>query len=97
MKDKDEILRKLKEIKPVLEKDYNITEIGLFGSYLREEQTPDSDIDLLIDHKNGLTFFKLFELENFLHKIFNVKIDIAFKKYLKKNIGKNILSEVKYV
>jgi predicted nucleotidyltransferase len=97
MKDKNEILKKLEEIKPILQNDYNITEIGLFGSYLRGEQTPNSDIDILLDHKSGLTFFKLIDLEEFLNKTFNVKVDIAFKKYLKKNIGKRILSEVSYV
>lgn len=97
MKDKNEILQKLKELKPVLEKDYNITEIGLFGSYLRGEQTPDSDIDILLDHKSGLTFFKLIDLENLLTQTFNIKVDIAFKKYLKRNIGKRILTEVNYV
>lgn len=97
MKDKNEILKKLKEIKPILEKDYNITEIGLFGSYLRDEQNQDSDIDILLDHKSGLTFFKLIDLEKFLTDIFHIKVDIAFKKYLKKNIGKHILAEVKYV
>lgn len=97
MKNKDEILQKLKELKPILEKEYNITEIGLFGSYLRGEQNPNSDIDILLDHKSGLTFFKLIDLENLLNKTFNIKVDIAFKKYLKKNIGKRILSEVNYV
>lgn len=97
MRDKDEILKKLKKLKPILEKDYNITEIGLFGSYLRGEQNQDSDIDILLDHKSGLTFFKLIDLENLLNQTFNIKVDIAFKKYLKKNIGKRILSEVNYV
>ncbi|MDD3435916.1 MAG: nucleotidyltransferase family protein [Candidatus Gastranaerophilales bacterium] len=97
MKDKNEILQILKKIKPVLEKKYNITEIGLFGSYLRGEQTPESDIDILLDHNSGLTFFKLIDLENFLTELLNIKVDIAFKKYLKKNIGKRILSEVIYV
>lgn len=97
MKDKNEIIKILKELKPILERDYNITEIGLFGSYLRGEQNQNSDIDILLDHKSGLTFFKLIDLENLLNKTFGVKIDIAFKKYLKKNIGKRILSEVNYV
>lgn len=97
MKNKNEILEKLKSLKPILEKNYNITEIGLFGSYSRNEQNENSDIDILIDHDRGLTFFKLMDLENILHNTFNVKVDIAFKKYLKKNISKNILSEVNYV
>lgn len=97
MKDKNEILNKLREIKPILERDYNITEVGLFGSYLRNEQNQNSDIDILLDHKSGLTFFKLIDMKKFLNEVFGVKVDIAFKKCLKKNIGKNILSEVVYI
>ena len=91
---KKEILDKLSELKPILEKDYNITEIGLFGSYIRGEENINSDIDILIDHKSGLTFFKLIDLEKLLSQTLNLKIDIAFKKYLKKKIGENILSEI---
>ena len=97
MTNKNEILTKLHQLKPVLEQDYNITEIGLFGSYIRGEENINSDIDILLDHKRGLTFFKLIDLENLLTKTFNVKVDIAFKKYLKKHIGKRILDEVQYV
>jgi len=97
MKNKEEILNTFKKIKPILEKDYFITEIGLFGSYLHGEQTENSDIDILLDHKSGLTFFKLIDLENFLNNVLDIKVDIAFKKYLKQKIGKNILSEVIYV
>lgn len=97
MKNKKEILQILKDLKPILQKDYNITEIGVFGSYLRDEQTLNSDVDILIDHNSGLTFFKLIDLENLLKSALNIRVDIAFKKYLKKNIGKQILSEVKYV
>jgi predicted nucleotidyltransferase len=44
-----EILLKLKNIKPELEKKYGLTTLALFGSYSRNEQRADSDIDLLID------------------------------------------------
>lgn len=94
---KDEIIEKLKEIKPTLEKDYYIKEVGIFGSYVRDEQTESSDVDILIDYNRGMTLFTLVDLKDFLENIFKRKVDIAFKKSLKPRIGKMILSEVIYV
>ena len=99
MKKIDEIIEKIKEIKPQLEKEYNITEIGIFGSYIREEQTESSDIDILIeyDRTKSMSMFKFLGLEEFLSSILNKKIDLVTKKALKPRIGKRILSEIIYV
>jgi len=97
MTTKNEILNKLKELKPSLESEYNLTEIGLFGSYIREEQNPNSDIDILINYKPGTSIFILGGLQIFLSELFGKKVDIVMKNSLKKNIGKHILSEVVYV
>jgi predicted nucleotidyltransferase len=48
---KADIIYKLKQLKPELARKYGLTALALFGSYSREEQKPDSDIDLLIDLK----------------------------------------------
>ena len=45
---KEIILQKLKEIKPLLASKYNLTELALFGSYSRNEQTAESDIDIMV-------------------------------------------------
>ncbi|OGI04499.1 MAG: hypothetical protein A2Y25_06080 [Candidatus Melainabacteria bacterium GWF2_37_15] len=97
MNSKDEILDKLKELKPLLEKDYNVTEIGLFGSYIRNEQKPDSDIDILVNYKPDTSLFTLGGLQYMLSEIFGKKVDIIMKNSLKKRTGKHILSEVVYV
>ncbi|WP_370572406.1 nucleotidyltransferase family protein, partial [Methanomethylovorans sp.] len=34
---------------PELKKDYNVSYIGIFGSYVRGEHTPESDLDLLVE------------------------------------------------
>jgi uncharacterized protein len=47
--DKATILAKLKQVKPDLQHKYGLSEIALFGSYSRDEQTPESDIDLLVN------------------------------------------------
>ena len=45
---KEIILQKLRAVKPALEKNCNLTELALFGSYARDEQTVQSDIDIMI-------------------------------------------------
>lgn len=97
MNTRDEILNKLKELKPILEHDYNITEIGLFGSFVRGEQKESSDIDILVDYKEGTSLFTLGGLQYMLSSLFSAKVDIVMKKTLSRRIGKQILSEVVYV
>ncbi len=46
---KAEILLKLKELKPMLYKDYAVKEIGLFGSFSDEIYTENSDIDIIVE------------------------------------------------
>jgi predicted nucleotidyltransferase len=45
---KEIILQKLREVKPNLQEKYNLTELALFGSYARVEQTAQSDIDIMV-------------------------------------------------
>lgn len=97
MKDINEIIMILKELKPEIEKNFNVTELGVFGSFARNEQTETSDIDILVDYKKGTSILTLGGLQYMLSELFNTKVDIVMKKTLKKRIGKQILSEVIYV
>lgn len=57
---RDELLIKLRELKPWLE-EQGIVNVRLFGSYARDEAGPDSDVDLLVDLSKplGLRFYSL--------------------------------------
>ncbi len=59
---RDELLKKLRELKPWLE-EQGIVNVRLFGSYARDEAGPDSDVDLLVDLERpmGLRFFSVEE------------------------------------
>ena len=46
--DKETILQRLKEVKPLLQERYHLTELAIFGSYARDEQTMQSDIDIMV-------------------------------------------------
>lgn len=91
-----EIKQVLQAQKPYLAAKYGVTEIGIFGSYVRGEQRPDSDLDVLIEVERPprIGLIGLIELELYLSELLGVKVDLAIKKNLKPRIGKRILQEV---
>jgi len=93
---KDEILLKLKELKPFLFREYAVKEIGLFGSFSDESYNKYSDIDILVEFEKPIGW-KFFSLEIYLEKIFNRKIDLVTKNALKEQIKERILQQVNYV
>ena len=98
MTTKEHILKTLKSHKLELSK-LGIKNVGLFGSYIRNEQSNESDIDLLIDFdpekENFDNFMAVYDL---FEKIFkNEKIEVVTKNGLSPYIGPKILNEVQYV
>lgn len=93
---KNDILIKLKELKPELSREYSVKEIGLFGSFSDESYSEDSDIDILVELERPIGW-KYFSLEIYLEKIFGRKVDLVTKNALKDQIKENILSQVNYV
>ena len=91
-----EILNKLKELKPLLAKEFAVKEIGLFGSFIDNSYSIDSDIDILVELERPIGW-KFFSLEIFLEKIFERKIDLVTKNALKDQLKDTILKQVNYV
>ncbi len=91
-----DILDKLRELKPVLKKDYEVKEIGLFGSFTDNTFTEKSDIDIIVELEKPIGW-KFFTLEMFLEKTFGRKIDLVTKNALREQIKDRILNQVKYV
>ncbi|MCK6622937.1 MAG: nucleotidyltransferase family protein [Calditrichaceae bacterium] len=91
---RSEILNVLKAIKPEIHAQYGVKDIGLFGSFVREEQTQNSDIDILVEFDRPIGFFKFLELEEYLTGRLGRKVELVSKKALKPRIGKYILEEV---
>ncbi|BAS57993.1 nucleotidyltransferase family protein [Leptolyngbya boryana CZ1] len=97
MKSIEEIRQVLRESKPLLRDQYRVTEVGIFGSYARGEQTETSDVDVLIDYEEAPTLFKLVELRGFLSELMGVKVDVVTKHGMKPRIRERVLSEVIFV
>jgi hypothetical protein len=82
-----------------LEKQFHVRKLGIFGSYVRGEETATSDLDILIEFESGYRFGLLTfcHLENYLSDLLEVNVDLVMKDSLKPRIGQKILSEVIYI
>jgi predicted nucleotidyltransferase len=96
MKSNAEIENKLRELKPILYNKYFVDKIGYFGSYSRNEQNEDSDIDILVSFKKPLGW-EFFDLQELLENELKLKVDLVSEKALKKQLKPIILKSVKYV
>jgi predicted nucleotidyltransferase len=98
MTTKNYILATLKSSKSEFSK-LGVSNIGLFGSYIRNEQTSESDIDILIDFEPGKETFDNFMLayDLFENLFKNEKIEVVTRNGLSQYIGPKILNDVQYV
>ncbi len=93
---KNDILETLKKEKSYLQETYEVDKIGLFGSYAKDTQTQDSDIDIYVEFKHK-TFRNIAGLWVYLEEIYNKKIDLLHKhKRSKGAIFESIQKEVIY-
>ena len=98
MTTKENILNIIRSHKSDIEK-FGVKDIGLYGSYVREEQSEESDIDLLVDlNPDFEKFDNYMALYDYLEHLFRgEKVEIVTKSGLSPYIGPKILNEVVYV
>lgn len=93
MSPREDILKRLRAIKPALQQEFPLRRMALFGSWAREEQTATSDVDILVDVDPaiGLRFVTLAErLESFLEQ----HVDLVSSRAVKPNLLKQIQAEL---
>ncbi len=91
------IYEDLQKNKAILEQ-YGVMQIGLFGSFVRDEGTDESDIDFLVDFEPGKKTFKNFmDLAFFLEDLFQRKVEVLTRQGLSPYIGPHILKTVENV
>ena len=89
------ILNFLATHKSELQEKYGVRHIGLFGSYARDEATPKSDIDILVDMPSSFNAF--FGLKAYLEKNFKKNVDLGMEHKLRSFIKEHIKKEIIYV
>ena len=80
----------------LLKKNYGVKKIGIFGSVAAGRQNKNSDVDVLVELSKPMGFFRFIELEDFLTKNLNRKVDLVSRRALKPVIKSQILKEVIY-
>jgi predicted nucleotidyltransferase len=86
----------LAQLKPELAEKFNVQTLGLFGSIVRDDFSPASDIDILVDFSKpiGIEFIDLAE---YLERKLDQKIDLVSRKGIKEKYFKFIEGEIIYV
>jgi uncharacterized protein len=97
MKHIDDIKTILSCYKDSLKNEYGVTEIGLFGSYVKGMQKESSDIDILVEFRKTIGLIAFVRLKNHLTELLGISVDLVMKKALRPKIGKRILDEVVYL
>ena len=76
---------------------YRVTQIGIFGSYVRGEQKERSDIDILVSFDGIPDVFRYMELEDHLKRLLHRKVDLVRREAIRPELKKRILKEAIYV
>ena len=94
--DKQSILQRLRMLKPVLQEKYGVSELALFGSYSRDEQTGKSDIDIMVDFSQpvGIEYLDVVYL---LQEAFeDVPVQVVAKKAIRQKYYDRLKNDLLY-
>ena len=90
----------LSEIKEVVDSKrdhlsmaYGVKSISVFGSYAKENQTDESDLDLLVEYTKTISLLKLIALENYLSDLLLLKVDLVPKNNIREELQESIVKE----
>lgn len=92
----EQLYQQLMDLKPYLEKEYSVSKLGVFGSFVDGSYTVNSDVDIIVEITKPIGW-KFLSLEIFLEKQLGRKIDLVTKEALKFQIKEQILASVRYL
>ena len=82
---------------PYLHEHYHVETLGVFGSYVRGEQTEESDLDVLVTYTKTPGLFDFVALKHHLEDLLGLKVDLGTRNAIKPHARPRILSEVELV
>ena len=94
MTETEKITSELRKNMSYLKGQYNVSSLGLFGSYVRGEQQSGSDVDILVEFQESPSLLGFMALERHLSELIGRRVDLVMKSALKPGIGEHILEEV---
>jgi uncharacterized protein len=91
----EELRSRIAQALPELRQRHPIHTIGIFGSWARGEQTPESDVDLLVTFSEPVGFFELLGLEEELAERLGASVDLttpgALRPRMRETIERDLL------
>lgn len=93
----EEILTTIESLKDRVRQNYKADIKGIFGSYVRGEQTSQSDIDVLVEFHNGADLFDFVGLSQFLEERLSRKVDVVPLSSLREEVKPYVLREAVYL
>ena len=86
----------MRSVKPMLERKYSVTALALFGSFSRNEQTAQSDIDIMVSHTDPLGF-RFLDMVYELDELFDAGVQVVSKGGIKPKYFEAIKPDLIYV
>ena len=80
-----------------LRERFGVKSLALFGSVVRGEARPDSDIDILVEFDGPATFDRYMDLKFFLEELLGRRVDLVTRKALKPYLRPYVEKEAVYV
>ena len=93
----DAVLQLLKQKNAEMERQFGVKSLLLFGSVARDEATPASDVDLLVEFNRPVGYFGLFALQDYLEKLLGCSVDLGTPDSLKPYIRERVMGELIHV
>jgi uncharacterized protein len=90
---REQTIRLLSELKAELADKYGVKSLSLFGSVCRDEDEPNSDMDLLVEFDRPVGYFGLFALQAYLESVLGRHVDLGTPNSLKPRIRARVLKE----
>ena len=90
----DTVLQLLKQKNAEMERKFGVKSLLLFGSVARDEASPTSDVDLLVEFNRPVGYFGLFALQDYLEKLLGCSVDLGTPDSLKPYIRERVMGEL---
>ena len=96
MKKLEELKKAIKQHRQELKERFKVESIAVFGSYVRGEESPKSDVDILVEFREPVGFLFI-HLADFLEEILKAEVDLLTPEAIKPNRRKSIMEDLTYV
>ena len=78
-------------------KDQGARKVAVFGSYVRDEQKPESDIDIIVEFSERKSLLELVRIERDLSEVLGIKVDLLTEKSISPYLIDTIKKEMEVI